>query len=168
MTRIAIAATFLFLMVACKQKEASKQETSTSTTTQAAKESNNDIQKDNQTVKLEEKDVKKQIPLMPEFVPASGKSNWHAEYNETNEHLVGIFRFSKDIDWREFMATMHYAEPNEVIKSMVWQAKTEWWTKRDVLANIETRNLMAYKREDKTGNWYFAFNPRNFEVYFWR
>lgn len=168
MTRISIAATLIILLAACKQKEVSNSETSASTTTQTVAKPNNNIQNENQVARLEDKDVKKQIPLMPDFVPASGKSNWHAEYNETNSHLVGIFKFSKDIDWREFMATMHYVEPNEVKKSMVWQAKTEWWTKRDVLSNIETRNLMAYKREDKTGNWYFAFNPRNYEVYFWR
>lgn len=113
--------------------------------------------------------VKKVPQILPEFVPADGKSNWHAVYNESNEHLVGIFRLSDQQSWREFMATMHFAESEEIYKSMVWQPESEeWWTKRDVLANIKSRNLLAYKREDKTGNWYFAFNSRNYEVYFWR
>ncbi len=105
---------------------------------------------------------------MPEFVPLEAQKNWHAVYNESNEHLVGIFRFTTLQSWREFMATMHFAESEEIYKSMVWQTNEEWWVKRDVLSNIKSRNLLAYKREDKTGNWYFAFNSRNYEVYFWR
>jgi hypothetical protein len=112
--------------------------------------------------------VKQIEKRMPDFVPQSGKNNWHAVYNQSNEHLVGIFRLPSDLAWREFMATMHYADENEINKSLVWQPTEEWWVKRDVLANVKSRNLLAYKREDKTGNWYFAFNSRNYEVYFWR
>lgn len=105
---------------------------------------------------------------MPDFVPEAGKKNWFAVYSEHNTHVNGIFKLPTVEEWADFMSTMHYAEMNEIYESMPWQTTEEWWTKRDIMSNVKSRNLMAYKREDNTGSWYFAFNPRNYEVYFWR
>ena len=154
----------IILIAACKNNSGTFDD---SNSQQAVKLSNNPAD-----FRAKKDHLEKKLPpvekRMPDFVPEDGKQNWFAVYSENNHHVCGIFRLPNETAWKEFMSTMNFAEENEINKSLEWQTTEEWWVKRDVLANIKSRNLLAYKREDNTGSWYFAFNPRNFEVYFWR
>ena len=103
----------------------------------------------------------------PSVIPESGRSNMAVEFDDKKEHAVGIFRMPDELSWRELIAKMDYAPDKEVNKSFVYNAKAKWWVSRDIKGNVTSRKLLVYKKKDKTGEWFFAFN-KNKEVYFWK
>jgi|GEM_PF-3402215 len=108
------------------------------------------------------------IPVkLPPFMPKTA-IGLTAIPDNTGKHYNGIFRLPSLIEWQAFMATMSYAPDKELFNSLVYDCNEPWWNKREVMKNVKSRNLLAYKRSWKDGNWYFAFNPRNYEVYFWK